>query len=110
LPSDADPVERARLLQRLGLIAEAGIAWQAAFASDTLSQLRFDEGVTFALSQSDDATLQALHREQRARFALPENGSLELAYEARRELAQRLVAVFPGLHLASLGLPGPVDF
>jgi protein O-mannosyl-transferase len=105
LPSTAPALERARLLQDLGLSKEAMDAWQLAFASGLLSREQFLEGFELVLSQGDAATVEALHREYLAQFKQPVSASLELAYSARHDLSLSLLAVWPSLGLPLRALP-----
>ncbi|MEO6598671.1 MAG: hypothetical protein ABIQ16_02280 [Polyangiaceae bacterium] len=104
MPDGAPALERARLLQSLGLVTEAVQAWKLAFASGSLSNLQFREGLDFAISQADAATVEALHHEYIAHFEEVGSRSLALGYSARHELSLRLRAAWPRLGLPLLSL------
>lgn len=108
LPVGASALERARLLQRLGLTSEAVQAWQVALESSTLAPEQFREGSTFLLSQADDQTVERLHRAHLTELGLPQNSDLELGYTARHELRLRLLAVWPSLGVPLRALPAQV--
>lgn len=100
------PVERARLLGKLGLAVEALHAWQTALANPALSRAEFEEGMWFALAEGDAVTIANFRRQYRARFADSAAPLLELAFDTQRELAERLLLAWPGLNLPLLSLPG----
>jgi protein O-mannosyl-transferase len=110
MPNSAPALERARLLRDLGLSSEALRAWQQAFASGSLSREQFREGLTFALGQGDEATVELLHREYPAQFEPAQSQELTRAYSARHELSLQLLAIWPSLGVPLRALPGADGF
>jgi tetratricopeptide (TPR) repeat protein len=108
LPDGSAILERARLLQKLGLTAESSRAWQLALESGSLSPEQFREGLAFIVGQSDAETLEALHREYPMQFAPAESSELAHQYSERHELSRRLLAAWPGLGLGLRRLPGTI--
>jgi len=99
LPAQSSLIERARLLAKLGLAADALTAWRSAVASPTISRADFEEAVWFALRQGDADSSEQLYREYRARFASPPNEQLALVYDTHLDLVHRLRDAWPSLGL-----------
>ena len=105
LPEDAAPVERARLMGKLGLGVQSLRAWRAALTNGRLSRGDFEEGFAFALSQGDARTIEDFHRLYVARFGANVAPDLQLAYDIHRDLVARLLATWGTLNLDLLALP-----
>ncbi|MEI9935899.1 MAG: hypothetical protein WDO69_01615 [Pseudomonadota bacterium] len=106
LPTSTPPVQRARLLAKVGLIEPALKAWRKCLLSPDASRAEFEEGLWFALAQGDATTVEDFHRQYRLRFAEGGNPQLEFAYQAQRDLVQRLLSAWPRLGLTLRSLPG----
>jgi tetratricopeptide (TPR) repeat protein len=105
LPEGAPPIDRARLYGQLGLAVESLRAWRAACASGSLSRSEFEEGLSFALAQGDAQTIEELWQMYAARVAGQPLPKLEIAYQAHRELVERLLGWWPAANLKLLALP-----
>ncbi|MEI9948073.1 MAG: hypothetical protein WDO74_03630 [Pseudomonadota bacterium] len=105
LPSSTPPAQEARLLAKVGLTTRALKAWRACLISPDASREEFEEGLWFALAQGDPISVEDSHRQYRLRFAEGGNPQLELAYQAQRDLVQRLLAAWPRLGLTLRSLP-----
>jgi tetratricopeptide (TPR) repeat protein len=105
LPASTPKAEQARSLAKVGLTVQALSAWRDGLASPDATREQFEEGLWFALAQGDPSTVEDFHRRYRLRFADAGNPQLELAYEAQRDLAQRLLDAWPRLGLSLRALP-----
>jgi hypothetical protein len=97
---DAPALDRARLLGKLGLAAEAMVAWRAALSQPDVTRAEFEEGLSFAIREGTAESAAQFHREYRARFPTPDP-KLELVYETRAELVRRLRDAWPTLGISS---------
>ncbi len=99
LPASAPPVERARLLGKLGLAAESVSAWQTAVADPSLAQKDVEEGLWFALREGSADNVDAMYSAYAKRFPTQRDARLDLVYDTRTDMVHRLNAAWPSLGL-----------
>jgi tetratricopeptide (TPR) repeat protein len=100
LPPDAPALERARLLEGVGLADESLTAWRSALSSPGCAQKDFEEGLWFALREGSADNVDAWCPAYDQRYPNQRDDRLDLVCETRAELVHRLREAWPSLNLA----------
>ncbi|MEO8902919.1 MAG: tetratricopeptide repeat protein [Polyangiaceae bacterium] len=98
--STAMAAERARLLQDLGLGAEALAEWRLALQNPNIPRQDVEDTLWFALHQGDLANIAAIDDVYRTRFPNDRDPRLDLVYETHADLVRRLQAAWGTLGIA----------
>lgn len=105
LPEATPAAEKARALAQLGLTIPALDAWRVCLEHADTARAQFEEALWFALAHGDAHTTVDFHHRYRVRFPDGGDPQLEIAFAAQRDLAQRLLEVWPRLSLPLHSLP-----